>query len=169
MIIGSVASGKTTLAKKISKENNIKYYEIDSVVHDDYVKRKRSNKEQQEILNQIIKNDSWILEGTLRKNLHNLLDEANKIIYINIPLKKRKKRILKRFIKQKIGIEKCNYKPTIKMLKKMYQWTDEFEVNKNELETKLKKYKQKLEELDTEQKTKKYNLSDQSRTDAISC
>jgi adenylate kinase family enzyme len=31
-IIGSVGSGKTTLAKTISKKYNIKYYELDNVV-----------------------------------------------------------------------------------------------------------------------------------------
>ena len=31
-IIGSVASGKTTLAKRISKQYNIPYYEKDNIV-----------------------------------------------------------------------------------------------------------------------------------------
>ena len=35
LIIGIVASGKTTLAKKLSRKTNIEYYEIDSIVHDD--------------------------------------------------------------------------------------------------------------------------------------
>ena len=33
LIIGIVASGKTTLAKQLSKKLNIQYYEIDSIVH----------------------------------------------------------------------------------------------------------------------------------------
>lgn len=35
LIVGIVASGKTTLARRLSKLLNIKHYEIDSVVHDD--------------------------------------------------------------------------------------------------------------------------------------
>lgn len=35
LIIGIVASGKTTLAEKLSNKLKIKYYEIDSIVHDD--------------------------------------------------------------------------------------------------------------------------------------
>lgn len=35
LVIGIVASGKTTLAKKLSKESNIEHYEIDTIVHDD--------------------------------------------------------------------------------------------------------------------------------------
>ena len=54
LIIGIVASGKTTLARRLSKETNIKNYEIDLIVHDDKNKRKknkqRTNKEQQKII-----------------------------------------------------------------------------------------------------------------------
>lgn len=38
LIIGIVASGKTTLAKKLEQQLNIKHYEIDSIVHDDLYK-----------------------------------------------------------------------------------------------------------------------------------
>ena len=94
LIIGIVASGKTTLARRLSKENNITNYEIDSIVHDDINKRKRTNEEQQKIIEKINKQENWIIEGTLRKNLYNLLDIADKIIYLDIPLKIRKRRIL---------------------------------------------------------------------------
>ena len=56
LIIGIVASGKTTLARRLSKENNITNYEIDSIVHDDINKRKRTNEEQQEIIEKINNN-----------------------------------------------------------------------------------------------------------------
>ena len=73
LIVGIVASGKSTLARRLSSLYNIDCYEIDSIVHDDMNNRKRSNSEQQEIIREIDKNDSWIIEGTLRKNLDNLL------------------------------------------------------------------------------------------------
>ncbi len=133
LIVGSVASGKSTLARKLSKDSNIRVYEIDSIVHDDVLNVKRSNLEQQKIINEINKNKSWILEGTLRSNLYNLLDLADIIIYVDTPVYKRKIRIFNRFIKQKLGIEKCNYKPNINMLKNMYKWTNEFEIKKDKL------------------------------------
>ena len=158
LIIGIVASGKTTLAERLSNESGIKYYEIDSIVHDDYNKRKRSNAEQQNIIREINKNESWIIEGTLRNNLYSLLDEADKIIYIDIPLNVRKKRILIRYIKQKIGLEECNYKPTLKMLRMMYKWTNDFEGNKKSFEEQLIKYSDKLVKLDTVNKVINYSL-----------
>lgn len=99
LIIGIVASGKSTLATKLSKQLNIKHYEIDLIVHDDENKKMRSHQEQLDIINEIDKNEDWIIEGTLRKNLYILLDLAEKIIYLDIPLRVRKRRILIRHIK----------------------------------------------------------------------
>ena len=146
LIIGTVATGKTTLAKKLSKIYKIKYYEIDSIVHDDLNNgRKRSKEEQNEIINQINKKDDWIIEGTLRENLEYLLELSDKIIYLDVPKYKRDIRILNRFIKQNLKIEKVNYKPNFIMLKNMYKWSKEDEYKKEEFKEKLNKYKNKLE------------------------
>lgn len=144
LIIGIVASGKTTLAKQLAKKLKIKHYEIDNIVHDDLNNVKRTEQEQKEIINKINEQEDWIIEGTLRKNLDFLLDIAEKIIYIDIPLRKRKIRILTRFIKQKLGIEKCGYKPTINMLKQMYTWTDNYEKEREKREETINKHKIKL-------------------------
>ena len=153
LIVGTVGTGKTTLARKLSKEYNIKYYEIDSIVHDDINKKKRTPQQQNEIISNINKEDGWIIEGVLRENLEYLLETAEKIIYLEIPKNIRNKRILTRYIKQKIGIEKSNYKPNIEMLKMMFKWSNEFEKNRDEFENKLNKYVDKLEVIGNE-KTK---------------
>ena len=145
LIVGTVETWKTTLAKKLSKDYNIKYYEIDSIVHDDRQNgRKREEEEQNVIVKNINKNENWIIEGVLRKNLQYLLELADKIIYLDVPKYKRNIRILKRYIKQKLKLEKSNYKPDIKMLKMMFKWSNDFEKNKKELENLLLKYKNKL-------------------------
>ena len=79
LIVGIVASGKTTLARKLSKLLDIKHYEIDSVVHDDINDVKRSEAEQKKIFNKINKEDNWIIEGTLRKHLFYLCFRCNLI------------------------------------------------------------------------------------------
>ena len=146
LIIGPVGAGKTMLAKQLSKKYNIKHYEIDSIVHDDNAGgRKRSQEEQNRIINQIDEMKDWVIEGTLRKNLYYLLGMSEKIIYLDISKRTRNIRILTRFIKQKLKIEKSNYKPTLKMLKLMYKWSREHENNKQQLEKCLNKYKEKLE------------------------
>ena len=104
-----------------------------------------SENEQINIINQINKNDDWIIEGTLRKNLYILLDLADKVIYIDIPLRIRRRRIILRYLKQKLGIEKCNYIPNKEMLKNMFRWTNDYEKEKNKFERNLRKYKDKVE------------------------
>ena len=158
LIVGSVASGKTTLAKRLSLDSNINYYEIDSIVYDDENKRKRSILEQDEIIKKINNNGDWIIEGTLRENLYYLLNYADKIIYLDISKYVRKRRIFIRFIKQKIGIEKCNYKSTINMLRMMYVWTNKFERNKGHFENMLNKYVDKLIRLCSLDDINNYNL-----------
>lgn len=146
LIVGTVGTGKTTLARKLSKDYNIKYYEIDSIVHDDSQNgRKREEEEQNVIIKNINQNENWIIEGVLRKNLQYLLELADKIIYLDVPKDKRNIRILKRYIKQRLKLEKSNYKPDIKMLKMMFKWSNDFEKNKKKLENVLIKYKNKLE------------------------
>lgn len=144
LIIGIVASGKTTLARKLSELLGIKHYEIDTIVHDDDKRIKRSEDEQKRIFKMINKNDEWIIEGTLREHLFYLCDMADKIIYLDVPLNVRRVRIFIRFIKQLFGIEKCNYKVNFKMLRLMYKWTNDFEKNKFAFEDKLFKYGNKV-------------------------
>ena len=144
LIIGSVASGKSTYSKKLSKKLDIKRYEIDEIVHDDISHTKRSLEEQKEIIDEINKEDSWIIEGVLRKNLYFLLDMADEIILLDTSHKVRKFRIIKRYIKQKLKIEKCGYKPSISMVKDMFKWSKEFEDKKKDLLNTLDKYKYKV-------------------------
>lgn len=161
LIIGIVASGKTTLAKRLSSELGIDHYEIDSIVHDDLKKIKRSDDEQNKIIDDIDKNKNWILEGTLRRNLYSLLEKADRIIYIDIPLCVRKKRIITRYIKQKFRIEQCNYKPSLEMVKRMFEWTKDFDKNRRViLENELIKYDDKLVVLNSVKEVENYSIKE---------
>ena len=77
-------------------------------------------------------------------------------------IKIRKRRILYRYIKQRLGLEKCNYMPNMKMLKNMYKWTSEFENNKINFEKDLFRYEEKLTILQSKGKIKKYVNGDGS-------
>lgn len=69
---------------------------------------------------------------------------ADTIIFLDPPLWKRRIRIFTRFLKQKLGIEKCHYKPDVEMLKMMYQWTRDFVNNRDTFDVKLNLYNHKL-------------------------
>lgn len=149
-IVGIVASGKTTLAKQLSKSLNIPWYELDCIVHNDTKegRKKRSSEEQVELINEINEKDSWIFEGTDRESYRCLYDMAEVIIVLDPPLWKRKIRIFTRFIKQRIEIEKSHYKPDTTMLKLMYKWTNDFERNRHEFKLKIRRYQEKVIKLD---------------------
>jgi ABC-type microcin C transport system permease subunit YejB len=61
--------------------------------------------------------------GYSEKKSEILFDLSDRIIFLDPPLIARYCRILIRYIKQKLGIEKCHYKASIHMLKMMFRWT----------------------------------------------
>ncbi len=135
-IIGPVGSGKTTLAKHLSKKYNIPMYELDKVVWDDeHGNVKRTDAEISTLFHDIIKNKKWIIEDVGREKFHDGIINADIVYYINLSNITIYIRCVFRWIKQKIGLENYNYKPTIKSLIEMLGWA------KNDLRNKNKKIK----------------------------
>ena len=129
-IIGSVGSGKTTLAKEISSQLHIPYYELDNVV---WIRHKsgdirRTEQEREAYLNSILQSDSWIIEGVHNEEwVNNCFHHADLIIFLDTKYSIRTYRIIKRFLKQKLRLEKANYKPTLAIFFKMFKWNRYFE------------------------------------------
>ena len=130
-IIGSVGSGKTTLASILSQKLKIEVYELDKIVwDDDNGNVKRTDENIAILFNEIIKKDSWIIEDVGRKKFVEGVRKADIVYYINLSAPIIYKRCVFRWIKQKIGLEKYNYKPTIKSLFKMLKWAKQDITNK---------------------------------------
>lgn len=145
-IIGSVASGKTTMASKLSKQLNIPWYELDNVVHLRLPSGdvKRDAKERDFEFNKITCSDKWIIEGVYRQCFNNGFEKADTIILLDTPPFKRKYRIAKRWICQNLKMEKSNYVPTLKMLFLMYKWSNGFEKSKKDIFETLAPYNDKV-------------------------
>jgi adenylate kinase family enzyme len=146
-IIGIVASGKTTLAKRLSKQLNIPWYELDSIVHHQTGegRYKRTPEEQQAVIGDIDRSGGgWIFEGVDRSSYRCLYEMADTIIVLDPPLWKRRYRIFARYVKQQLGIEHCSYKSDMKMLRMMYRWTRDFERRRPEFEARLQPYEGKI-------------------------
>ncbi|HDX9578112.1 TPA: AAA family ATPase [Bacillus pseudomycoides] len=128
-IIGSVGSGKTTLARMLSSQLHIPYYELDNVVW------KRSEKgdvrntpeERDKQLNDIASSNKWIIEGVHHTWVSHSFQHADIIIFLDVALSKRIYRITKRYILQLLRLEKANYKPSLNMYLNMFKWTRDFE------------------------------------------
>jgi len=146
-IIGSVGSGKTTLARNLSSTLRIPFYELDNVVW----KRcktgdiRRSDEERELYLSEIVNSEAWIIEGVHHKWVMQSFEHAELIILLDTDYSKRTFRIIKRFILQKMRIEKANYKATFDIFKKMFEWNSYFEKeSKQEILMMLNCYKDKL-------------------------
>ena len=113
-IIGSPASGKTTLSKVLSSKYNIKRYELDCIIHDDINNHlRRTDKEILVMFGEILNNSSWIIEDIGRSIFEKGRKQSDKIYYIKLSLLEIYKRVIKRWINQKRGKEEYNYPPTI--------------------------------------------------------
>lgn len=142
LIVGGVGSGKTTLAKYLSEFFDRPYFSIDSIVYDENNK-KRDDESQNIIVNKINReNKDYIIEGVLRDNLDFLLNVVDQIIFLDYPSKITLKRVKVRYLKQKLGLEKCDYIPNKEMYNNMIKWAKNFDREK--IMKKLSKYSKKI-------------------------
>lgn len=144
-IIGPFGSGKTTLSKKIAKKYNINCYELDCLVYDDENNHiKRTNDEIYRLFSNILKKDSWIIEDVGRDRFNKGMECADKIYYLNISKLRVYTRVVKRWIRQRIGKEKFNYPPTLWQFYDMIKAARKSLKNQKEKIGKLKKYEDKV-------------------------
>lgn len=156
LIVGIVASGKTTFAKKLSTILNTEYYELDNIAHNSEIqgRPKRTDEEQMKLIMNICLNERWIFEGVFRESQRELYCMADTIIYLDMSFRLRKRRIITRFIKQQLRIEHSNYKSDLRMLRFMFKWTIDFERNKYDYEQFLSKYSDKVIHLQSPKEVK---------------
>ncbi|MBW3020529.1 hypothetical protein KY334_04485 [Candidatus Woesearchaeota archaeon] len=103
-ICGASGSGKTHLGEKLQKLTNIKFTPLDNLRYD-FSKThkhevKRSDKEARKLLDKLLKQKSWIIDGgyyTLSKDTY---DDADLIIFLNPSFGKRFLNTLKRFFRR---------------------------------------------------------------------
>ena len=129
-IIGSVGSGKTTLARKLSKKYNIQYYELDNVVWERHKSGdiRRADEDRDKYLEQIVSTKRWIIEGVHSQHwVGTSFKNADLIIFLDTPYFVRAFRIINRYVRQLIGVESANYTPSFKIFKDMFRWNRAFE------------------------------------------
>ena len=146
-IIGGPGSGKTFLAEKLSKQLGIPHYDLDDLQWDnasnDYGK-KRDPQERAAMLDKILKEDDWTIEGVYYAWCGKCFEDADKIYLLNVPRRTYRYRIIRRFIRRKLGVEKGK-KETLKSLSALLKWADKFQrENLVEIKKILKNYPDKV-------------------------
>ncbi|MBN2051890.1 hypothetical protein JW756_00120 [Candidatus Woesearchaeota archaeon] len=100
-IIGNSASGKTSLAKKLSRILKIKNYDLDDFYWQKKFTKKRSREEIEKLVKKATHKKKWIIEGVYSSCVTCSLDKADLIVWLDYPAHIITWRLLKRQIKRK--------------------------------------------------------------------
>lgn len=126
-IIGACGSGKTYLAKKLSKTLEIKYYETDNIIWDRKINQKRPLESRNHILAEIIAKESWIIEGAQYRWSSESFDAADIIIVLNPHPFVRESRVVRRYLSMQFGIGSHHYRQNFRELIDMIKQNREFD------------------------------------------
>ncbi len=127
-IIGPCGSGKSFISRKISERLGIPNYELDDVVFDRSEVNKRYPEEIRDIkLLHIVNQESWIIEGVHYKWALDSFRLADFIFILSTPTMIRDYRVIKRFIRTRIGFEEWNYKQSFRNLIQMLAYNRRFD------------------------------------------
>lgn len=146
-IIGCSGSGKTYLATALSKKYNIPHFDLDDIQWDNNAQDygvKMPVEKRNALLQEILANDEWIIEGVYYAWVQQSFEEADKIYVLDMPKYLYISRIIIRSIKRKLGIQKGK-KETLKSVYNLLRWTETFQNNNlKEIKSILDKHNSKV-------------------------
>ena len=146
-IIGCSGSGKTYLAKRLSEKYNIPNFDLDDIQWDNSqnsygIKMPIENRNR--MLNDILQQPNWIIDGVYYAWVQKSFEDADIIYVLDMPKRLYRFRIIKRFVKRKIGLEKGK-KETLKSVYNLLKWTNTFQnTNMKEIISILESHKEKV-------------------------
>jgi adenylate kinase family enzyme len=115
-IIGGCGSGKTYISKLVSTRMNIPHIQTDNLVWNRSNETKHPVDIRDRMLDDIVRQDHWIIEGVHQKWGHSSFEEADYIFIIQTNYLVQSWRTIKRFVKTRLGLEEGNYKQGVKDL-----------------------------------------------------
>ncbi len=146
-IIGASGSGKTYFANKLASKYGISVISLDDLFWDNShgsYNVKRNIVERNEMLDQILLHDDWIIEGVQYAWCDKCFESADFIFMLDMPRLLCRLRIIRRFIKRKLSRNSRNNE-TLKSLVHLLKWTKKFyAVNLIEIKEKLTHYQSKV-------------------------
>ena len=146
-IIGCSGSGKTYLANALSKKYNIPHFDLDDIQWDNHSKEygaKRSMEARKALLQELLSNEEWIIEGVYYTWVQQSFEDADLIYVLDVPRYLCMSRIIMRAIKRKLGMIQGK-RETLKSVYNLLKWTEIFQ-SKNLMEIKsiLDSYDEKV-------------------------
>lgn len=131
-IIGPCGSGKSTVARELSRRLHVPCYEIDNLIWDrSGVEVRYPEEVRNRMFREIIQSEDWILEGVQHGWTMESFREADWVVVLHPHVLVRDYRIIRRFIRSRTGLEQWNYKQTFSNLVKMVvQWNHGYDSEK---------------------------------------
>lgn len=106
--------------------------------------RKRGREARDGIFRSILSRRGWILEDAGRKCFEQGFREADRILLLEPPARVRRFRILRRWVRQRMGAEPCRYVPDPAMLLRMFRWSAGYDAGADGLKKRLEPYREKV-------------------------
>ena len=146
-IIGGPGSGKSTLAEELSQRYGIPHHDLDELQWDAAAEnygKKRDAAERDALLRGILEQDEWIIEGVYFAWCAQCFADADRIFLLTVPRAVYRRRIISRFIKRKLGLEKGK-REKLKDLRALLRWADKYQrENLAQIREMLKPYAAKV-------------------------
>lgn len=123
-ILGTSGSGKTELAKKLSEMLKIKTYDLDEIEWKNKYSKRRETKNKMKILNGILKRKKWIIEGAYTHWTEKAVKKSGSIIWLDLPFRTIKYRLIKRFVINRSKMEKIRLKELRRLIRSAKAYCD---------------------------------------------
>ncbi len=132
-IIGGAGSGKSFLSRELSADLGIDSYELDNIFWDNAAQgfNKKATESIRDLeLQKILTKDAWIIEGVYFRWLYQSFFDSDVIIVLVPNIWIQNYRLIKRFIRRKMGLEYSNKNETIRGLIALLRWNHGYNKHK---------------------------------------
>jgi Shikimate kinase len=106
VIASASGNGKTTLGRALAARLDVPFVELDSLVHGPNW-TETSDEDLRALLTPVVALDAWVIDGTYRSKIGNLvLDAADTIVWLDLPIRVWFPRLLRRSVRRLTGRER---------------------------------------------------------------
>ena len=127
-IIGGPGSGKSFLAKELSKRYGIPHYDLDELFWKNEAGpygTKRDPQERDAMLERILREENWIIEGVYYAWCLRCFEDADKIYLLDVPRYQYRHRIIRRVVRRKLALEDGK-RETLRSVSELLKWADHY-------------------------------------------